>query len=139
MGQHRSKIASTILPAGARWAAIAAAAMCAVLALPACATTHLLQVLPFLALPLAVAAAFQLALAFDFAIGKQAVGRSLPAPISVAAIRGLLWTASCSAASASLADASHGAPKRSCSNTSRRHGRSLDIRFAARSDMVRAR
>lgn len=139
MGQHRSKIASTILPAGARWAAIAAAAMCAVLALPACATTHLLQVLPFLALPIAVAAAFQLALAFDFAIGKQAVGRSLPAPISVAAIRGLLWTASCSAASASLADASHGAPKRSCSNTSRRHGRSLDIRFAARSDMVRAR
>jgi hypothetical protein len=74
MGQHRSKIASTILRAGARWAAIAAVVMCAVLALPACATTHLLQVLPFLALPIAVAPAFQLALAFDFAIGKQAVG-----------------------------------------------------------------
>lgn len=93
-GQHRSKIASTVLPAGARWAAIAAAAVCAVLALPAGAATPLLEALPFLALPFAVAAAFRLARAFDFAIGHQAIGRSLPTAISLAGILGLLWAAS---------------------------------------------
>ena len=93
-GQHRSKIASTVLPVGARWAAIAAAAACAVLALTAGASTPLLKALPFLALPMAVAAAFHLSRAFDFAIGHKATGRSLPTAMSLAAFLGLLWVAS---------------------------------------------
>jgi polysaccharide biosynthesis protein PslA len=95
---HRSKIASTLLPLTARWAAIAASAACAVLFLPLGLQTPLGQAMPLLALPVATVTAHRLSRAFDFGTGNRSVERILPAAASLGSILGMLCLASLIAA-----------------------------------------
>src|SRR3990167_7078049 len=78
LGRRRSAIASTVMPAASRYAALAAAIAMALAFLPDGTATRLEHALPFLALPFAAAVSFSVSRAFEFSRGNRAVGRILP-------------------------------------------------------------
>ena len=98
LGRHRSKIASTVLPAAGRWVALGATVLCAVGSVPNGLDTPLAAALPLLAIPFTAIIAFGIANAFEFSVGRPALARTLPTALSFGLLLALLCAASLTAA-----------------------------------------
>lgn len=100
LGHHRSRIASTVLPAMGRWTALGATVFCAVAFVPDGLHAPLAAALPLLAIPFTAMVAFGISHAFEFPAGSPALRRTLPAALSLGVLLALLCLASLMTASA---------------------------------------